>query len=374
MNKTGIAILLLAGLGYGGYRWLAPHGTRADAATNAAPVEVSVATAQRRALPILLTDTGRVEAKASVTVKARQDGQVAEIDFAEGRPVHKGQLLLRFDPAQLEAQVRQGEGVVAKDEAQLTRAQADYTRNQALAEQGFISKSGLNQFEADLHSAQATLKADRASLDNLRLQLDYTRVEAPIDGVAGAVLLPVGGAAKANDTPLLVINQIKPIYVTFAVPEAQLAALKAAMAHGEVPVAATVAGHAGTLDGKLAFIDNAVDATSGAILAKALFPNTGSELTPGQYTQVAVHLGQVDDALVVPDRAVENGADGPYLFVLKPDATAEIRKVKVGVASGGYSAIVSGLAVGEQVIVAGQARLRNKAKVVVVPAPGDAHS
>jgi membrane fusion protein, multidrug efflux system len=336
-----------------------------DADIKEVPVSVTVAEVQRRELPLTFVAVGRVEAKASIAVKSRLDGQVAEVAYTEGRPVHKGQLLLRFDPAVFEAQQRQSEDVLARDQAQLTRLKEDYQRNKALLEQEYISKRELSQSEADLHAAEATLKADHASLDIARLQLDYTRITAPMDGVAGAVLLPVGGAAKANDTTLLVLNQIKPIYVSFSLPEAQLASLKQAMTRGQVAISASVAGVDKSVAGKLAFIDNAIDTTSGTITAKAIFDNADGVLTPGQFAQVVVQLDKLADALVVPSQAVENGIDGHYVFVIRTDSTVEIRQIKIGAEAGNFSVVTAGLAVGERVVTNGQARLRNASKVTV---------
>lgn len=338
----------------------------ADKAGDTAPaIHVSAAAAEKRTLPLALDAVGHVEAKASVALKARVDGQVAEVLYAEGQPVRKGQLLMRLDPASFEAQARQAEGVLARDEALLARNRADYLRNKALAGQGFISKSGLDQSEADLHAAEASLKADRAALDNARLQTGYTRVVAPIDGVAGALQLPVGGAAKANDTTLLTINQVSPIYVSFSVSDSVLASLRQASNHGQVPVTVTVAGLSQPVRGKLAFIDNGIDATAGAITAKAEFPNADRLLTPGQFAKVSAQIGTVADALVVPATAVENGVDGFYVFVVDSGSHVALRKVKPGLEAGGYRVIDSGLKAGERVVIGGQARLRDKAAVIV---------
>ena len=367
MNLKGPGIfvgVVVAGLA----SWQALHGVKQEAGgadAKMVPVSVTVAEVQRRELPLTIAAVGRVEAKASVAVKSRLDGQVAEVAYAEGRPVHKGQLLLRIDPAVFETQQRQAEGVLARDQAQLVRLKGDYQRNKALAEQGFISQSGLRQSEADLHGAEATIKADNASLDNARLQLSYTRITAPMDGVAGALLLPVGGAALANGTTLLILNQVKPIYVNFSLPEAQLALLKQAMARGRVAIDASVAGIGKPAAGRLAFIDNAVDMASGTITVKAIFDNADAVLTPGQFAQIAVQLDKLADALVVPSQAVENGIDGHYVFVIRPDSTAEIRQIKIGTEAGNYTVIAAGLAVGERVVTSGQARLRNAGKVTI---------
>ncbi len=354
--------------------WLRPtrNGVDKIAATPQAPVAVAVETVQRRSLPLTTNAVGRAEAKTSVTLTSRVDGQVVEVDFTEGQPVHRGQLLLRMDSAALEAQRRQAEGVVARDLAQLARLSADFDRNKSLSAQGFISPGGLSQSEADLKATQATLKSDEAALDDARLQVDFTRIVAPIDGVAGALQLPRGGGAKANTTTLLIINQIDPIYVTFSLPEAELAPLKQALARGEVPVSATIDGLAAPIFGRVAFVDNAVDATTGAITVKAIFSNSGGLITPGQFARVSVRLGWLRDMPCVPSSAVESGVDGTYLFVLNPDSTVAIRKVEVGIEAAGYRVVQSGVAVGERVVTGGQARLHNQARVTIQIAPASA--
>ena len=300
-----------------------------------------------------------------MAVKSRLDGQVAEVAFVEGQPVRKGQLLLRFDSAMVEAQAMQAEGVLARDEAQLVKVQADYQRNLALVGQGFISQSGLSQSRADMQAAQANVKADRASLQGARLQLGYTRITAPVNGVAGALLVPIGGAAKANDTTLLVVNQVQPIYVTFSLPESQLAALKAALLKGPVPVRAIVGGIAHPVEGKLAFVDNTVDPASGAITAKAIFANADAALTAGVFAQVSVQLDSVPNALVVPAQAIESGVDGPYAFVVNADSTVSLRHLTLGPQSGSDQVVLSGVKVGEILVTTGQERLRDKGRVTV---------
>jgi len=337
-----------------------------DAATSAVPLPVvSVGVVQRRDLPLTVSAVGRAEAKASVAVKSRIDGQIAQLSFAEGRPVKKGQPLVVIDPSLLEAQQRQAEGILARDEAQLAKARDDYQRNVALKERGFISQSVLNQSEADVHAAEASVRADHASVDSMHVQLAYTRILAPMDGIAGAVLLPVGSSVKANDSTLLVINQVSPIYVSFPLPESQLAAVKLAMRKGAVKVLANVAGMAQPVTGRLAFLDNGVDATSGTILAKALFTNADAMLTPGQFAQVTLQLDMLMAALAAPVEAVENGVDGAYAFVVGADSTVTLRHLEVGATAGAWRVITSGLSEGEHVVTSGQARLRDKTRVAV---------
>lgn len=329
------------------------------------PTEVVVADVVQSDVPITVSAVGRTEAKVSVAIKSRMDGQVAEAAFTEGQPVKRGQLLVRIDPAVLETQQRQAEGLLARDQALLAKYTADHKRNLSLVDQGFISQSALGQSTADLNTAEANMKADRANLENARLQLGYTRIVAPIDGVAGALMVPVGGAVKANDTPLLTINQTKPIYVTFSLPEAQLPRLKLALAHDAVTVSATVMGLPKAVVGKLAFIDNSIDPASGAITVKAVFPNSDGLLTPGQFAQVDVAVEKVANALVVPVEAVESGLDGSYVFVVNADSTVAIRKLTVSAGTAKLDVVTSGLKSGERVVVSGQAGLRDKAKVKV---------
>jgi multidrug efflux system membrane fusion protein len=357
------ALVLLVVL-FQSLRGAAPtEGQRTAAELAFAPV--SIAIAERRDLPVFLKASGRAEARASVTVKSRVDGQVAAILFREGAPVRRGQVLLRMDSAPAQAQLRQAEALIGRDQAQADRLAGESKRNTALFNQGFISQNGLGQTQADLQAARATLKADQASRDASRLQLGFTDVVAPVDGVAGAALLPVGGAAKANDTALVVVNQVRPIYVTFALPESELERVKGALAHATVPVYASVPGSSSSSSGQLAFLDNAVDPSTGTIIAKATFPNDDGRLTPGQFAQVKIPIERLPAAVVVPVAAIESGVDGPFVFVVKADSTVEIRSVRVAAESEGWSAVTTGLRAGERVVTEGQAHLRAGSRVAI---------
>ncbi len=363
------AIAVVTALFFSRGRTASPPQVAEDAPPPVIPV--SVASVVQRDLPIVVKASGRAEAKASVTVKSRLDGQVAKILFSEGGLVHKGQVLLQMDAEPAQAQLRQSSALLARDRAQLEKLQADRDRNSELFRQGFISKSGLGQTEADFRSAEATLKADQANIDSARLQLAFTDVVSPVDGVAGVALLPVGGAAKANDTALVVINQVTPIHVAFPLPESELGRVKSAIARGLVPVVASVPGGSATSSGRLDFLDNAVDASSGTIMARALFDNADRLLTPGQYVEVKITLGYLPGTIVVPAAALESGVDGPFVFVVRADSTVGIRAVKTGEAAEGLVAVTSGLTSGERVVVEGQARLRAGSPVQVAP-PGSA--
>jgi len=366
---AGLIVLVAGTLWYARRSTPVPHEVTG---AGGAAVLVTVATAERRDLPVVLNASGRAEAKASVTVKSRLDGQVAAILFTEGHPVRKGQVLLRMDTAPAQAQVRQAQALLARDQAQVDRLGAESQRNTALYEQGFISKNGLGQTVADLQAARATLKADQAAIDTARLQLGFAEVTSPVDGVAGAALLPVGGAAKANDTALVVVNQVRPIYVSFAIPESELDRVKRAMALGALAVSASVPGASAVSHGQLAFLDNTVDPTTGTIMGKASFANDDGQLTPGQFAQVKVVLGQIPQALVVPAAAIESGVDGPYVFVVRSDATVALRSVTVVANVDGFSAVATGLAPGEKVVTSGQNHLRVGSRVSATPASAPA--
>jgi multidrug efflux system membrane fusion protein len=345
-----------------------PPQHRTEPASSSA-FAVTAATAEKRELPVVIKASGRAEARASVTVKSRLDGQVAAILFTEGGSVHKGQVLMRMDAAPAQAQLRQSTALLARDHAQLEKLQADRARNTELFQKGFISKSGLGQTEADFRSAEATLKADQASIDSAQLQLDFTNVLAPIDGVTGLALLSVGGAAKANDTPLVVINQVTPIRVAFALPEGDLERVKSSMGNEPVEVTATIPGTSAPLTGRLEFLDNAVDVGSGTIMAHALLANAAHELTPGQYVDLRLTLGHRPAAVAIPAAALENSVDGAFVFVVRADSTVEVRSVRADFVSDGFVAIGSGLAVGERVVIEGQSRLRDGTLVQLATAP-----
>ena len=358
---AGAALVIIIGVG-----WERATRSEPDKAGGApaAPVEVSVYTVERRDVPIVLQFVGRTEARASVAVKPRADGVVAEVDYQEGQPVRKGQLLVRLDDALLQSQLRQAEALTARDEALVEKSQADVRRNEALLGQGFVSPSALDQVRSALRAGDATLRADRAAQESMRLQLQFMRVLAPIDGIAGIAQLTAGAAVKANDTTLVTIAQVDPIYVTFTMPEAQLGAVRAALRAGPVAVDARVAG-APAVAGRVAIVDNAVDTTTGAITAKAIFPNPAALMTPGQFATLRVRVGQLAAAAAVPSQAIESGVDSAYVFVVDGDSRAHLRPVKVTAESDGWS-VLTGLAVGDRVVLAGQQKVRDKALVRVM--------
>lgn len=326
-------------------------------------VPVIAAAVSVKTVPLLLTSVGTVQPYVSVAVKTRIDGLLDTVKFKEGETVRQGQVLFSLDPRALQAQVAQAEATLAKDRATYDNAVAQDKRYLSLLVRKFISQEFYAQVHTNLGTARATVDADRAALRNAQVQLDYATITSPIDGVAGKVLIQRGNMIKANDTnSLVVINQVQPIYVEFSVPEQNLSAIRQAMAQGDVPVEA-VPDAGKRAQGTLNFVDNSVDATTGTIRLRATFANQDRALWPGQYVTATATLGEELNALTVPAQAVQPGPEGPFVYVVKPDATAEVRKVAAGRSADGFTVISKGLAAGEKVVVDGQSRLAPGAKV-----------
>ena len=364
-----VGILTLAGGGF----WYWSSKRAAPPAKAGGPVPVIVAQAQSGSMPVLLNVVGRAEAYEGVTVKSRVDGQVLAVNYTEGQAVRQGDVLLRLDPADFNAKVAQAEAVVARDQAQLAKARADLERYQGLKARGFVSDEKVNEVRTNEAAAAATLKADQAALELARLQQSYTTVRAPFSGIVGARLVFPGSTVKINDTALAVVNRVDPLYVSFAVPERHLQRLRQAVSKGPMPVQIALPGskEAG-FEGKAKFIDNAVDATTGTIQMKALLDNKGARLTPGQFLNVSMVLDQVSDSVLVPNEAVQQGADGNFLYAVKADDTVEVRKLEIIASHQGMTAIGKGVAVGETVVTDGQLRLTPGATVKAKPAGGAA--
>ncbi|MDE1545333.1 efflux RND transporter periplasmic adaptor subunit [Dechloromonas agitata] len=369
INKPLVTLVAIALLG-GAYGLWSTQRAAAPAKNKAAPpVPVIVAQAQSGEMPIHLNVVGRAEAYEGVTVKSRIDGQVLSVAYTEGQAVRQGDVLLRLDPADLEARLAQAEAVVARDQAQLAKAKADLERYQGLKARGFVSDEKVNEIRTNEAAAAATLKADQAALELARLQLSYTSIRAPFSGIVGARLVFPGSTVKTNDTALAVVNRIDPLYVTFAVPERHLQGLRRAISQGPMAVQLALPGNKNaSFEARARFIDNAVDATTGTIQMKAVLDNKQARLTPGQFLNVSMVLDQVRDAVLVPNEAVQQGADGNFLYVVKADDTVEVRKLEVIASHQGRTAIAKGVAAGEMVVTDGQLRLTPGATVKAKPA------
>lgn len=373
-----LALLVAAAIVAGaGYWYQSSHKAgQSKEVKPAAPVPVKVAQAKTADIPVLLEVVGRAEAYESVTLKSRVDGQVAAVSYTEGQHVRQGDVLLRLDPADFQARLQQAEANLARDEAQLAKARADVQRYVALNGRGFVSEEKVNEVRTAEAAAQATLRADQAAVELARLQVSYATIRAPFAGVVGARLVFPGTAVKTNDTALAVVNRVRPLYVTFSVPEKHLPKLRAALAAGPLHASVSLPGNREQrgnephFDAQISFIDNAVDVTTGTIQMKARLDNQDEKLTPGQFLKVAMALDTLSGAVVVPAEAVQQGPEGNFLYAVREDRSVEVRKIAVLTTYRGLAAIGKGVAAGETVVTDGQLRLKPGATVQVKsPAP-----
>ncbi len=334
-----------------------------------AAVPVSVVVASQQTVPVRLQAIGNVEPYTSVAVKSRIDGQILEIQFREGQEVKKGQVLFRIDARPLEAAFKQSEAQALRDMASRDQAASQERRYQELLEKNFVSKDAYAQYRTNAQTAEATSKASQAALENAKLNLEYTVIRSPIDGYVGRALLLAGNMVKANDTiSLVLINQVRPVYVSFAIPEQQLTVVRDLMRKNPLTVEVSAPGTEKSLaNGRIAFLDNAVDQTTGTIKVRAVFDNVDAALWPGQYYTVRVKLYDEENAIVVPSRALQTGPDGQFVYVVKPDMTAQLRKVVVARSDGDNSVLASGgIAKGDKVVVRGALRIAPGIKVNII--------
>lgn len=339
------------------------------------PAPVTVAKVVRKTLPVRINAIGNVEAYSTIDVKSQIGGQLVKVHFREGQDVKKGQLLFTIDPRPYEAQVKQAEATLAKDTAQMEYAREESRRYQELVKKGYVAKDQYDQFRANAAALDATVKADKAQLDNAKLQLTYCYIYSPITGRTGAILSNEGNVIKANaDTGMVTIQQVQPIYVDFSVPEQYLSLIKKYMAKGRLEVQARPDQKDGGAEkGLLTFVDNSVDASTGTIKLKGTFENRDRRLWPGQFTRVALTLTEEPNALIIPSSAVNTGQDGNYVFVVNNDHTVKQQHVKVERTFHDESIIEEGLKAGETVVTDGQLRLGPGAKVLIKnPAEGAA--
>ncbi|HKQ61297.1 MAG TPA: efflux RND transporter periplasmic adaptor subunit [Candidatus Polarisedimenticolaceae bacterium] len=330
-------------------------------------VPVLVAKAVRKSVPVQLRAIGTVEAFTSVYVKARVGGELTRVHFEEGRDVAAGSALFTIDPQPYRTALAQAEARLARDRALLKKAESDMRRSAELVEQGFITREQNEQAATNAEALAATVRADEAALDQARLELGYCSIRSPIAGRTGNLMVHAGNLVKADDDqPLVVILQTRPIRVSFSAPEQYLAEIRRRSTIGTLGVSARERGEgAEPHAGKLEFLDNAVDATTGTIRLKALFPNLDGALWPGQFVELELTLSEDADALVVPAQAVQTGQQGNYVFVVGADGTAESRPVVVARSLGGETVLERGVEAGETVITDGQLRVVPGAKVEV---------
>jgi membrane fusion protein, multidrug efflux system len=322
-------------------------------------VPVTVARVVQKPMPLTLRVIGAVEASSNVAVHAQITGELTSVHFTEGDDVKMGDVLFTFDRRPLESALQQAEANLARDVAQAENAAAQAKRYADLAQRGIATREQVDTSNANAAALQATVGADRAAVDNARVQLDYATITAPISGRTGALMVHPGNLVRANDAaPLVLINQVSPINVTFAIPESQLPELKRYMAQGMIRVEAQPpSGGERASEGRITFVDNAVDQTTGTIKIKGSFPNEDHSLWPGQYVNVVVTLTVDRDALVLPAVAVQAGPDGNYVFVITADQRAELRPVQVARGTPTETILRSGVKAGETVVMDGHLRL-----------------
>lgn len=329
------------------------------------PAPVMVAKTVRRTVPLQIREIGTVEAFASIAIKARVEGNLVAIHFTEGDYVRKGQPLFTIDPRPYEAALRQAEANLARDQANSTQALADERRYAYLLKKGVGSRQQFDQAYANSASLAAATAADRAAVESARLNLQYTDIRSPIDGRTGSLQNHVGDLIKADaDTPMVTIDQVRPIYVDFSIPERDLAEVRTAQEARQLEVDARIPGaQAASAHGLLAFIDNSVDKTTGTIALKALFANENRRLWPGQFVNATLTLRRIPNAVLVPTQALQTGQHGAFVYVIGADLKATPRPVATGPAIGDETVIARGLEGGETVVIDGQIRLMPGARV-----------
>lgn len=339
---------------------------RAGATPEAAPV--TVASVARQDVPVEVRAIGHVEPFTTVALKARVGGQVIRVGFQQGQDVRKGDLLFQIDPRPYQAALAQARAQLERDRAIARNAEDDVKRYTDLVKKDYVTREQYDSTRAAAAAAVATTKSDEAAVENAQLQLSYCTVAAPMSGRTGSVLVNPGNMVKGNDdNPLVVLNQVQPVYVSFSVPESSLAQIRQRLRPGEkLKVLAAASGNpSNTQTGELSFLNNAVDPGTGTILLKATFPNENEALWPGEYVDVVLTLATEAKAIVVPAQAVQTGQAGQYVWVVKNDLTVESRPVTLSRTQGPLAIVAKGLEEGERVVTDGQLRLAPGTKVQV---------
>jgi multidrug efflux system membrane fusion protein len=320
----------------------------------------------QKTVPLEIRVIGNVQAYSTVTVKCMVAGEISQVHFTEGQDVKKGDLLFTIDPQPFEATLKQAQANLEKDKALAQNAEADAKRYEFLISKQAVAKQQYDQFRTNAEALEATVRLDQAAVDNAKIQLSYCFIHSPIDGRTGNLLVQMGNIIKSNDTELITINQITPIYVAFSVPEQYLAEIKKYRAGGPLKVEALPPNDASSAEqGTLTFIDNTIDKTTGTILLKGTFANREKRLWPGQFVNVVLRLAMQLNATVIPSQALQTDQQGQHVFVIKPDLTAEIRPVVVNRTLNNDAIIDKGLKAGERVVTDGQLQLVPGAKVEI---------
>ncbi len=375
MNRTLAALalislsplMLLAGCGDSAGSGGDPTGSGAIARPkDTAAIPVLVAKAARTSIPIELHEIGTGQASQTVSVESQVAGIVKEVNYHPGQAVKKGDLLVSLDESPFLAALAQAQGALNRDQAQAQLNKEELHRYDELFQAGVVSQEQYDQYLATSSASNATVAADEAAVQTAKINLSYCSIYAPISGVTGAQLISPGTTVTANNLPVLVvINQVSPIFVKFAVPQQYLESVKDLMARSRLAVQAAPPNDSVPENGVLTFVDNTVDPTTGTIDLMGTFPNGDERLWPGQFSNVSLKLNEQQGVLVVPSPAVQTGQQGAYVYVLKPNMTVDVQQVKAGQSVNDETEILEGLSEGETVVTDGQIRLVPGSKVYI---------
>ena len=352
-----------------------PAARAGGGARGTPPVAVVAAEAKLGDFPIIRTTVGLIEPVASVIIRARIDGQIVEQRVADGQQVKAGDILFRLDDREIRAQTLRDQAQIDRDEATLARAEVDLQRFQDLSARNVTSQMRTDQMATDVKVAAANVAAGQAALQTSRVRLSYTEIRAPIDGQLGTIRVTPGNLVKGSETTgdgLVTVTAIRPLRVSFTLPERDLPLLRASLGSGDGQGSGRVRVYVGesqtvVAEGAVSFIETSVDVQSGTVTAKAVLPNEDRVLWPGQFVRVAVELGRRSDVVIVPLVAIQAGQTGPYVFAIK-DGAADVRAVELAGTIADTAAISTGLSPGERVVIDGQLRLRRGSRVVETPA------
>jgi multidrug efflux system membrane fusion protein len=353
-----------------GWRFLGGHPQRTGRA-GVAPQTVGVGTIATGDIDVVLTGLGAVTPLATVTVKTQINGQLQQLAFTEGQMVHKGEFLAQIDPRPYQVALEQAQGALAHDTALLAQARADNARYQTLNRQDSISRQQAEDQQYLIKQYQGTVITDQAAVDSANLNLTYCHITSPVDGRVGIRMVDVGNYVQTTDSGLFVITQLQPMSVLFTLPEDAVAQVQAQMGTGTLQVTAYDRTDTTLIaTGTLATIDNEIDDTTGTVKLRAMFPNTDNKLFPQQFVNAHLLLQTLKGVVIAPQAAIQQGAPGSFVYLVKPDNTVAIQVVKTGVTEGTRVQIIDGLKAGDKVVTDGLDRLRDGARITIAPPPG----
>lgn len=357
------------GSGMAAFRHHSQNGNAASAAVQRAQqhaVPVMAATAGASNMPVIIRGLGTVTAFNTVSVKSRIVGNVVGINFKEGQEVKAGDVLVQLDVRPYQAVLDEAQATLVKDQANLANARTDLTRYSDLLKHSFAPEQQVATQKATVVEDEASVNNDKAMIDAAKLNVEYATIRSPIDGITGIRQVDFGNLVQANTETLVVVTQIKPIYVVFPIPETDISRVREAMSAGKLPVLAyDPADKKQIAQGHLNLVDNQVDQATGTVKLKAEFPNTDEALWPGQFVNAHLVVETVKNGITVPSSAVQTGPNGSFVYVVKPDNKVEIRPIVVTQTENNMSLIASGLKLGESVVTVGQSQLSPGATVVV---------